>query len=533
MEVDCIPFASTGYFSKIVNDYLVESKKIKPFYQYSPQLSSFDDVIRNKSFSGNSRKVLSKALITQYTEGKIKLDKLDHVNVNIQLLNDSNTYTITTGHQLCLYTGPLYFVYKIVSVINLCKQLKSLHPEKNFVPIYWMATEDHDFAEVNHFYFEGNKIEWNTEQEGAVGRMNLKGLDAVYSQFESLLQDFSGNAEELKSLFKKAYLDHKNLADATRFLVNELFHEEGLVILDGDDSELKSLFSSIMEDELLHEVSSEKVGKTNDVLEKEYKIQVSPREINLFYLSENSRERIVRDGKDYRVNETDISFTEEQILEELKNKPENFSPNVLLRPVYQECILPNLAYIGGGGELAYWFQLKSSFEHFKISMPMLLLRNSVMWFDQKQKKYFKDLDLNLKELFEREGDLTKKWVVKTADDDLTLSEERVKLSSLYDNLVLRLNKEDRSLAEHTEAIKTKQLKELEKISEKYIRSNRKKSAVSTQKITHLKNTLFPSGGLQERKDNFSLIYARMGSEMIQVLLENLEMPSKDFTVFKA
>lgn len=533
MEVDCIPFAQTGYFSKIVIDYLEESETIRPFYQYSPNLKSFEDIIQNKSFSQQSRDVLVEALSKQYESGKIKLSKFDKVANSIQSLKESNTYTITTGHQLCLFTGPLYFIYKIVSVINLCKQLKDLHPYKNFVPIYWMATEDHDFEEINHFYFQGKKIEWNTEQAGAVGRMKLDGLDAIFQEFETLLVDYSGNSENLKTLFKNAYLKHENLADATRYLVHEIFHKEGLVIVDGDDRGLKALFAPIMKEEILYEISSDKVGNTSKDLGESYKIQVNPREINLFYLDDNSRNRIVKEGEGYRIHETELSFSKEEILSELENKPENFSPNVLLRPVYQECILPNLAYIGGGGELAYWFQLKSSFEHFNIPMPMLLLRNSVMWINQKQHKYFRSLKLSLNQLFKKEGDIAKLWTIDNSSEDLLLKEEREKLESLFKNLIEKLKREDGSLAQHTEASMMKQLKALDGISEKYIRTKRKQSEDKTRQISYLKETLFPNGSLQERKDNFSNIYLTLGEEMFTQLLNELLLPTKEFTIFKA
>jgi uncharacterized protein YllA (UPF0747 family) len=163
---------------------------------------------------------------------------------NIKLLNNLNTFTITTGHQLNLFTGPLYFLYKIVSTINLCKELKSEFPEHDFVPIYWMATEDHDFEEINYFNFKHKKISWNRESFGPVGRLSSDGLEAVFAVFESEI-GLGKNAEGLKNLFKKAYLEHTNLADATRFLANELFSKEGLVIIDADKSDLKKSFYSI------------------------------------------------------------------------------------------------------------------------------------------------------------------------------------------------------------------------------------------------------------------------------------------------
>src|SRR5690606_14331141 len=112
-----------------------------------------------------------------------------------------------TGHQLNLFTGPLYFLYKIVSAINLAKQLKSAYPEYNFVPVYWMATEDHDFAEINFFNFRNKKIQWNRESAGPVGRFTTEGLDAVLDIFSKEL-GVGNNAVYLKSLFEKAYLNH-------------------------------------------------------------------------------------------------------------------------------------------------------------------------------------------------------------------------------------------------------------------------------------------------------------------------------------
>ena len=198
---------------------------------------------------------------------------------NIALLKQQNTFTVTTGHQLNLFTGPLYFLYKIISAINLAEELSEKFTEKNFVPIYWMATEDHDFDEINYFNFEGKKVLWNRADGGAVGRFSTEGLETVFEVFSNQLGN-SKNAEKLKNLFKKGYLEHTNLADATRFIANKLFNEFGLVIIDGDDNSLKELFIPFVKDELEHETSFNEVSKTITELEKEYKIQVNPREIN-------------------------------------------------------------------------------------------------------------------------------------------------------------------------------------------------------------------------------------------------------------
>src|SRR5690606_31940934 len=153
---------------------------------------------------------------------------------NIELLKSEKTFTVTTGHQLCLFTGPSYFIYKIISTINLAEELKKEFPVYDFVPVYWAASEDHDFEEINHFHLFGKKLEWKSEQSGAVGNFKTKKLETLLPALEEALGK-SKNSDYLISLFKNAYLQHQNLADATRFIVNELFGEYGLVTIDGND----------------------------------------------------------------------------------------------------------------------------------------------------------------------------------------------------------------------------------------------------------------------------------------------------------
>jgi len=528
METDCIHFKETGYFSKIILDYLEGDEKLRPFYQYEPKLASFSEAIEDKNLPVATRSVLKASIEAQYKASKINLAKLEAVQTSVNSLLEVDTYTITTGHQLCLFTGPLYFIYKIVSVIKLCRELKSKYPECHFVPVYWMATEDHDFAEINHFKLNGKKFEWNTDQKGAVGRMKLDGLEEIFASFSESLSEYSSNGEELKTLFQEAYLKHENLADATRYLVNELFADYGVVIVDGDDSELKKLFAPIVKKELLTEFSSHQVDEQSKQLAKEYKIQVNPREINLFYLTDGSRVRIIKEGEGYFINETGQSFSETEILKELEDFPERFSPNVLLRPLYQETILPNLAYVGGGGELAYWFQLKSTFEQMNTPLPVLLLRNSAMWMDEKQSKYFKALKISLRQLFLDEGVLLKEWVKQNATEDLLLQNEIEALQKQYETLAAKAEKIDVTLEPHVQAILTRHKKDLQQLSEKLVRAERRKQTEVGVKVKYLKSTLFPNRGLQERSNNFSEVYLREGREMVSQLLEMFDIPAHEF-----
>ena len=236
MQKDFISFRETGYFSDLICDYIEQKEWLKPFYHRYPNLENFALQIedKQKSYNHKFRSILAERIGIQY-DG-IEISEL--TASNISLLKNNNCYTITTGHQLNLFTGPVYFLYKIVSTINLTKSLKEAYPGYDFIPVYWMATEDHDFEEINYFNFKGSKIKWESLQKGPVGRFSTDGLEDVHNIIDKEFGD-SDKSKRLKHLFKKAYLEHNSLAKATRFLVNDLFGDFGLVIVDGDDVEFK------------------------------------------------------------------------------------------------------------------------------------------------------------------------------------------------------------------------------------------------------------------------------------------------------
>ena len=532
MKADCIPYKDTGYFSNIILDYLNEKSKIESFYSYNPTIKGFKEAIDKRHFSDSNREILVEALRNQYQNDSIKLKSDSPVTINIDSLINSNTFSVTTGHQLCLFTGPLYFIYKIVSTVKLCKELSKQYPDQNFVPVYWMATEDHDFEEISHFKVGDKKFTWKTDQKGAVGRMKITELKQVFDEFSNWLPELSNNANELRQLFENAYLKHSNLAAATRYLVHQLFKDSGVIIVDGDDKKLKTLFAPIAKRELIEQFSSEMVSEQSEKLAQNYKIQVNPREINLFYLVDGLRERIVKENRSYSVNDTSITFTEDEILLELRDFPERFSPNVILRPVYQEAILPNLAYIGGGGELAYWFQLKTAFDAVSIPLPVLILRNSVAWLNSKQSKLLAQLEISNKQFFLKKEVLLKEWVKQNSSTDLELKAHKVKSGEFYSSLRSLAGELDASLNDHVAAIATKQSNALAKLSEKMIRAERRKSGEAKNKIDFLKDNLFPNNGLQERTLNFSEIYLLHGKEMINILYANFVVPANQFLIIQ-
>ena len=530
MPTDCIPFRETNYFSSLICDYLDETDDLKSFYNRFPKLENFEAQIKEKqnSFTSETRHVLVQSLKNQYQSVAISKE----TQSNINLLSDSNTFTITTGHQLNLFTGPLYFFYKIMSTINLCKQLKVEYPNQNFVPIYWMATEDHDFAEINYFNFRGQKVKWDREASGAVGELQLDGLDDVFEAFTSQLNTTT-NAEELKRLFRSAYVEHQCLTDAMRYLVNELFKDYGLVIVDGNDTDLKRLFIPYFEDELANQTSFDKVSQANEqlnTLSRKYKIQVNPREINLFYITEGIRERIIETNGIFKVNNTNIEWSKSDMQKVLLEHPERFSPNVIMRPLFQEVVLPNLCYIGGGGELAYWLELKSNFEAQKVVFPMLLLRNSMLLITDKQKEKLQKLDISVKDLFLKQKDLITKVTKQVSEIEIDFSSQKAYLVQQFEALYKLAEQTDKSFKGAVAAQERKQVKGLEHLEKRLLKAQKRKISDYLERVIRLQDELFPGQSLQERNMNFSEFYLEYGSDLISKLAQELEPLKGEFLV---
>lgn len=526
MPTDCISYQTSGYFSKLIQDYLDQKSELKPLYNNFPTLENFEKQIAEKAgnFDNSNRIPLVTTLKKQYQSIEIS----DSTKQNIELLALENTFTVTTGHQLNLFSGPLYFLYKIISTINLTKELKSKYPSYNFVPIYWMATEDHDFEEINYFNFKGKKFRWNKESNGPVGRLSTEGLDEFFEIY-SLELGSSTNANILKKLFKDAYLKHNNLADATRFLANSLFANYGLVIIDADDADLKRAFIPYAKEELEKQTSYKAVQETIEQL-KEYTVQVNPREINLFYIEDNLRERIVFEEDKYFVNNTKIFFSKEQILSELENHPEKFSPNVIMRPLYQEIILPNLCYIGGGGEIAYWLELKSFFDAVKITFPMILVRNSVLLATEKQEKKADQLNLSWAALFTKQENLINTITHKISPFPIDLTPQKEILKTQFQYLYELADQTDKSFSGAVKAQEVKQTKGLENLEKRLLKAQKRKLSDQLQRVTDLQCELFPNNSLQERQSNFSEFYLEKGEQLVPLLLQKLKPLEMNFNI---
>ena len=529
LEKFSIPYSKTGYFSDLVCDYLSNKKSLNPFFNLSPSHKNIYDhtAVKAKNFSIEFRKTLVNSLKKQYLG--IELSK--EVKKNLNSLAEESTFTITTGHQLNIMTGPLYFIYKIITAIKLSTELNEKYSKVKYVPIYWMASEDHDFEEISFFIHKGKSYKWKRKNDSSpVGNIATDDLKEILDLFEKELGN-SPNANQLKKLIKLSYRSGKNLSQATRIFVNHLFARFGLVIIDGNDKNLKKNFIPHFQEEITKKTCYEYVNKQIDELKKKYnsklKPQINPREINLFYMTKDKRFRIV----DYKLQDNknkDLYYNQDLHMEIIKY-PEKFSPNALLRPLYQEVILPNVAYIGGQAELAYWFQLKALFDYKKIPFPILCLRNSGILIDKKSIVKSKKIGLKIQDFFLEKEELAKKKVLEMSEINLDLSFLKKQLMNQFNYLEKIVLKTDASFLGAVSAQKKKQLNGIEKLEKRLLKAEKRKFTDELARSHLLCKKFFPESNLQERVENFTSFYLEKGDYFFDLLLNSLDPLNHKFT----
>ncbi|NVJ86887.1 MAG: bacillithiol biosynthesis cysteine-adding enzyme BshC [Algoriphagus sp.] len=493
MKHHCIDLKGTGQFSDFFLDYLEGKAALRPFYAHLPKIESFQKAIEEKTFSDTHRETLIASLRAQY-DG---VDLFEEEEASLQKLAFSKTFTVTTGHQLNLYTGPLYFIYKIVSTIRLAEELKKAYPAYDFVPIYWMATEDHDFDEINYFKLDGKKYEWNSDQKGAVGNFEL---DYSFREFEKSIPFVA-------EVFKSAYGNAKTLKEAVLNYVHELFGKKGLLVVDAQSPSLKGLFREVMfEDVFSHTPHKEVVLKTESLESLGYSGQIFPREINFFYMDHGIRERIEQQGEEYVVLNSDLRFTRSELEKIIEEHPERLSPNVVLRPLYQETILPNLAYLGGPAEVVYWLQLKGVFDHFDVPFPILLPRNFALVLEPLIVQKMEELGWSVSDLFRDFDDWKKKFVAQEASVEFECSKERIDLAAIFDNKGKEAEKLEKSLGESFEAAKVRALKILDQMGAKVRKAEERRLQVQIDRAKAIFDYIQPGGSPQERVVNMMQFY---------------------------
>ena len=502
---------------------------MKPFYDHSPNLQGLKERLEELKKNIFDRALLTKEIRNQHADSPLT----EAQERNLNALESGNGYTVCTGHQLCLMTGPAYVIYKICSVIALSRSLeKEWNNDVKVIPLFWLASEDHDIEEIASFSIFNKTLSFKNSYEGAAGRMPLNGMDELLGELAQVLGD-SAEALELIGIIKGAYLGKKDLAHASAAFINSLFADHGLLILDADRKALKLNFAPLMEKELKDCFVEKSLTSTLKMLENRgEKIQASPREVNLFYLDQGLRTRIVKEDGEFHTVEGEHHWNEERILNEVQHYPERFSPNVLMRPLYQETLLPNLAYVGGPGELSYWLELKEMFHAAGVTMPVAVLRDSFLPVDKRSEEKWKALGFELKDLFRTEDDLHKTYAMEHGAEEVDLIHEKEKLIHHFDKLIEKSLLVDPSLAQFAKGEKARLENAVDTLEKKMVRAEKKKHSDALGRISQVRNKFLPEGVLLERKENFIPLWMKLTDRLIPTLIAKADPLNPGLKIFR-
>lgn len=518
-----IPRKELGLFSEQDLDFVYHQEKLKDFIGLPFSIENFQSQIdcKQKLYTNQARFKLAKVLEEKYN----RVQNNDRALEQIMHLKDSNTYTVTTGHQLCVLGGPMYFFLKIIHVIKLSERLNKHYPNQHFIPVFWMASEDHDYAEIDHLNLFNKTFQWNHEQKGPVGRFTTKNLSSLFEEISVLYKD--DQLQELQHIFDS--FQGKTYGEAFMNWLHGLFSEKGLLIIDGDQNKLKQSFTPLMEKELSHEFSNQQIQGVNQKLtEQKRKIQLHSREINLFYINGNERTRIVKKGNDYVIGSRKMNL--QDTIKHLKDYPENFSPNAALRPLYQEHLLPNLCYVGGMAEMHYWSQLKGVFIQSNIPFPLIQMRSNLLWIKETWSKKMKKAKLTENDLFRDIDTLKKSFVDK--EDLYPIQQEKLNsgLSEIKSSLRSSITNH-RELNQWMGSELKKIEKSIDQIKNRINREKKKSFDIELSRVEKIKEALFPNGALQERYVNPLELSNNIGYiDFLEQLFSVIDPVNERFTV---
>jgi bacillithiol biosynthesis cysteine-adding enzyme BshC len=527
--VDCrstpIPYAQTRKFSPFITDYLDQKEDLAPFYAHPVSLEGVKAAMAGRKSFPTDRKTLVDVLQRQYLNRTHPAQ-----DASIRALADDHTFTVTTAHQPNIFTGYLYLIYKILHVIRIAADLNERIPGARFVPVYYIGSEDNDLEELGQVRIAGNTLVWNTRQTGAVGRMTVdKPLLGLLDRIEAQL-GVEPHGPELIAQLKEAYREGETLARATSLLIDRWMGSHGLLVLQPDEADLKRSMIPVFRQELLHQTSFPVVTATSERIGVHYKTQIHPREINLFYLTEGSRERITRQGERFHVEHTGQDYSEKEMLDLLDRHPERFSPNVVLRPVYQSTILPDVLFVGGGAELAYWMQLRQLFDLTGRPFPVLVLRNSFLLLNQRQEDTLAKIGFSAQEFFADRKTLEDEWVNRNAEMPVQIPDEIRTSNEFYNHLITKSKKIDKTLIAHVISLQKEAERGLLGLEKKLLRAEKRRHADRIRQLENLHEELFPDGGLQERTDNMLPYYARYGATLLSNLYAHSGTLEQEFRI---
>lgn len=527
-----INFSDIPGHQNLFLDYLYEFENVEKYFRYNfRDTNSFSSLFQKISESERADKKSVVNAINQFYSAYKPSKK---TKVNIELLGKDKTVAVVTGQQLGILGGPLYTFYKTITAIKLASSLKEKYDDYNFVPVFWLEGDDHDFEEVTElnlinqknelqkFIYNDNKPE--DFNRGNIGRLAFnEGIENFIQEVKSELREteFSKNVFEL---FEDSYKLGNTFKKAFSNLIFNLFDEEGLIIFDPQQNEIKNLLKPIFKKELSNfEVHANEVVKISADLEEVYHSQVKVKPINLFYSDNNGRYSIEPEDDLFRLKGKRQKFTLIELLDEIENYPDKFSANVLLRPITQDYLLPTGFYVAGPSEISYFAQVMPLYNKFGISEPVIYPRSSVTILEKNIKGVLEKYELNIEDIFVEEKLLNNRVLNQVADiriDDL-LNEDEHQIAKAMDNIKEKLFGIDPTLKDLSDKTYQKIKQGLDTLKSKAENAQERKHDVALRQIKKASISLYPNNNLQERELNWLYFANKYGMDIIKWIFDEV------------
>ncbi len=446
---------------------------------------------------------------------------------NIDLLRDERTFAVVTGQQVGLFTGPLYTLYKAITAVRHAEWLRGHFPSYDFVPVFWMETEDHDLQEANSAGIIDRENNFRRLQypspvpEGErnvapVGGIAFTGaIRELLGQFGSEVTPSDFTADVIR-MAGDAYREGETFGSSFARMMAALLPEEGLILLDPSDPAVKKLYGPVIHRELeTFPAAGEEVIQRSAELEEKYHAQIKPRAVNLFFHHKGGRYAIEPSEYGFFLRGTRQRFQRDELRALAASSPELFSVNVLLRPIAQDFILPTVSYVAGPGEVAYFAQLQPVYDHFELPMPVIFPRASLTLIEPKIQKLFDKFEIEFASMFKTPDELYR-GIMKNNGAEGTA--EIARLSADIDRwrteLAAAAERVDRNLVSAVDGMIEKMRSHLALFEQKLLQSARQRDQVIHRQLEKMQMYLNPEGKLQERQLNILTFLNRYGFDLI-------------------
>jgi bacillithiol synthase len=522
---------------KIFLDYLYDFKNVRGFYDFNfnnkeEYLNKFKSIIDSRNRLMPNRSLLSEIIKEQYKN----ISTSETTRKNIDLLNDKKTLAVVTGQQLGIIGGPLYTFYKIMTAVKLSNYLSERYDDYNFVPIFWLEGEDHDFEEVRSINIidENNEIKkiryedgtQDEEDRGSVGKISL--TDSLNIFFEELSKNLRNTEfkDDLLNRIKSFYSPGKTFSDSFKELLFWLFDEYGLIIFNPADAKVKPLLKPIFKKEIKDfRLHTEKLVSVSAKLEELYHAQVKVHPVNLFYSTDEGRFVIEPVENEFRLKRKRKKFTHDELMENIETAPENFSPNVLLRPICQDFILPTAFYVGGPSEIAYFAQVTPLYKLYDIEPPIIYPRASVSILEKNIASVLSKYELEIQDIFTEPEKLRTKVVqsISQVTLDEIFKDSSNKIEMALDQLKEKLFEFDKTISDASTKYKQRIFNDLDLLKSKALEAQKKKHEVTLRQIDKAINSLYPNSNLQERELNFIYFAHKYGIGILKQIFNELQI----------